>query len=178
MMRNKFYILGLVIVLVFLNCSSVRVTVNYDEAAVFSSYRTFYFVRPKQQPRPGGAVRNPIFTKEVMREMGPILESKGFAEARTREEADLLVVFYAAVQNRRDFVPPTYRVGRFGRVWRARPGRFVNYREGTLVVDIVDRRKQELIWQGVGRGVLDRVNPMKNLVGSVEEVLKEFPPEE
>lgn len=177
-MRNTFYILGLVIVFVFSSCSSVRVTVNYDEAAVFSDYRTFYFVRPKQQPRPGGAVRNPIFTREVMREMKPILESKGFAEAPTREEADLLIVFYAAVQNRRDFVPPTYRVGRFGRVWRARPGRFVNYKEGTLVIDIVDRKKQELVWQGVGRGVLDRVNPAKNLVDSVEEVLKEFPPEQ
>lgn len=177
-MRNKLYILGLVIVFVVLSCSSVRVMVNYDETAVFSNYRTFYFVRPKQQPGPGGAVRNPIFTREIMREMRPILESKGFAEAPSRDKADLLVIFYAAVRNRRDFVPPTYRVGRFGRVWRARPGGFVNFKEGTLVVDIVDRRRQELVWEGVGRGVLDRVNPAKYLVASVEEVLKEFPPEE
>ena len=108
----------------------------------------------------------------------PILESKGYAEAASQQDADLLVVFYAAVQNRRDFVPPTYRTGRWGRVWRTSPGHVVHYKEGTLVIDIVDRKKKELVWQGMGKGVLDRAEPARNLVEAVQKILEEFPPEQ
>ena len=179
MKKKMFILLSLIVYLGLVGCASVKVMVDYDKEAVFSDYKSFYFVKPKQQARAGrGAVRNPIFTKDVMREIEPIMESKGFVEATAQREADFLIVFYAAVQNRRNFVPPTYRVGRFGRVWRSRPGHFINYREGTLVIDMVDQKKKELVWQGIGRGVLDRVNPARNLVNAVAKVLEEFPPEE
>jgi hypothetical protein len=176
MKRNRIIILLIVsVVLGFIGCASVRVNVNYDESVVFSDYRTFIFVRPRQhQMARQDAVRDPLITKEMMDEIGPIMESKGFVEAGSQEEADLLVVFYAAVHNQREFVPPTYRVGRWGRVWRARQG---NYKEGTLVIDMVDRMKKELVWQGVGSGVLDRVQPARNLVEAVSKILEKFPPE-
>jgi len=178
MKKNILVWFGVIAYLGLMGCSSVRVMVNYDQDAVFSDYKTFYFVRPKQKPKRGGAVRNPLFTKDVMNEIRPIMESKGFAEAATRDEADLFVIFYAAVQNRRDFLPPTYRVGRWGRVWRTSPGHFVHYREGTLVIDMVDNTKKELVWQGVGQGVLDRDDPARNLVEAVEKILEKFPPEQ
>ena len=159
-------------------CSSMKVTVNYDQDASFGDYKTFQFVSPKRQQQAGGrAIANPLFTKEVLREMRPIFESKGLTQATTMGEADILVVFYAAIKNRRDFVAPTYRVGRWGRVHRTSPGHVVNYKEGTLVIDIVDREKKELVWQGVGKGVLDRDNPGKNLVEAVQQVLEKFPPQ-
>ncbi|MFH1941838.1 MAG: DUF4136 domain-containing protein [bacterium] len=166
------------VILGFMGCASVRVNVNYDESVVFSDYRTFAFVRPRQQQMARrNAVRDPLITEEMMEEIRPIMESKGFVEAGSQEEADLLVVFYAAVHNQREFVPPTYRVGRWGRVWSARPGHFVNYKEGTLVIDMVDQTKKELVWQGVGSGVLDRVQPARNLVEAVAKILEKFPPE-
>ncbi len=176
MKRMTVFVCG-VCFLSLLACSSVRVVVDYDEATDFGAYRTFQFVHPKHQARGGAPVRNPVFNRDVMREIKPILESKGFAEAPNRDRADLLIVFYAAVQNQRDFVSPSYRIGRWGRVWAVRPGHFVNYKEGTLVIDIVDRKKQDLVWQGVGRGVLDRVNPRKDLIEAVEKILEKFPPE-
>jgi hypothetical protein len=112
-----------------------------------------------------------------MQEIKPVLESKGLTEASSRDGADLLIVFYAAVQNRRDWMPPTYRVGRFGRVWRTSPGHFHRYKEGTLVIDMVDNRKKELVWQGVGQGVLDRANPAQDLVSAASKILQEYPPE-
>ena len=178
--RIVFYA-GILISLVLTGCATVRVAVNYDEAVDFGSYRTFYFVKPqpKQAGGPGRRmVQNPLFTKDVMQEIKPHLESKGYVEATRREETDLLVVFYAAVQNRRDWVAPTYRVGRWGRVWRTSPGHVVNYKEGTLVIDMVDAKKKELVWQGVGTGVLDRMNPQANLADSAKEILERFPPQQ
>jgi hypothetical protein len=52
----------------------------------------------------------------------------------------------------------------------------VNYREGTLVIDMVDRVKGELVWEGEGRGLLGRADPGENLAVAVREVLAPFPP--
>ncbi len=162
--------------LILVSCASTKVTVNYDETAPFTSYKTFFLMPPKHiQDRPG-SVRNPIFTLEVMRELRPILERKGYSEAASENQADFLVVFYAMMKNRQDFVPPVYRVGRWGRTWVARPGRVVRYKEGTLAIDVVDRTKNDLVWQGVGKDALDRNDPTSNLVATVEKVLKKFPP--
>jgi hypothetical protein len=155
----------------------MRVLIDYDKDISFENYKTFSFVKPKHKPQGRkGIWKNPLFGKEVLREIQHILESKGFEKAESKETADLLIHFYTMVQHRRDYVPPSYRVSRWGRVWRARPGHVVHYKEGTLVIDIVDREKKDLVWQGIGKGILDRHNPAANLVEATEEVLKEFPP--
>ena len=172
----------LVMGLVFLGaliggCASTRVRVQYDETADFSAYKTFYFnkAQPKSQGRTG-AVHDPLFNKDIMQEIRPLMEAKGFGEATRRDEADLLVVFYAYTRQHREFVPPTYVVGRRGRVWAASPGHVYNYKEGTLVIDIVDRAHKELVWRGVGTDVVGRGLPKAELVKAVEAILADFPP--
>ena len=139
---------------IFTGCASMRVMTNYDKEINFAQYKTYRFVQPRGQRRT--EIKNPLFSKNVMHEIRPIMEEKGFTEAASLQEADLLIHFYAMIRQRQNFVSPTYRVGRWGRTWVARPGHVVRYKEGTLGIDIVDRRKKELVWQGVGKGVLDR----------------------
>ena len=155
-------------VLLFVACGSMRTTVRYDENANFMNYRTFALVSPREG-------RRPLFNRNVLDEIKSVLAQKGLAEA-DRGSADLLVHFYAMVKNRRDFVPPAYRVGRWGRVWAVRPGHVVNYKEGTLVIDMVDRARSELVWEGEGKDILDRTDPSRNLVEAVGKVLESFPP--
>ena len=179
-MKRIFVLLGILVSMGLMGCATVRVAVNYDEAVDFGEYQSFYFVKPRPQQQrgtPGRSVRNPLFTKDVMNEIRPLMEGKGYVEATSQREADLLVVFFASTQHRRDWVAPTYHVGRWGRVWRTSPGHVVHYKEGTLIIDMVDNRKKELVWQGVGTGVLDRTNPGANLVDAVQEILAQFPPE-
>ena len=94
-----------------------------DRDVDFGQYKTFRLVKPKYKKAKRQAMRNPIFTQEIMREIVPILESKGYKEADAVDDADLLIHFYTFIKNRRDYVAPTYRVGRWGRTWVARPGR-------------------------------------------------------
>ena len=159
----------------FLNsCSSMRVITKYDSKVNFNDYHTFRFVRPERQnPQ---AVRHPFFTREVMSQIRPLMEVRGYSEAESMESADLLVHFYAYVRNHRDYVPPAYHVGRWGRVRHVRPGHVVHYKTGTLVIDIVDAKTKEVVWQGVGKGILNKYDPSTDLVKAVEEVLKDFPP--
>jgi len=179
-MKNNAYVLLFFFILILLGCASVNVTVHYDQATNFGHYQTFYFVKPTPQQKAGaGALRNPIFTKEIMDEIKSTMEGKGFVEANTQKDADLWMVFYAFVQQHREYVPPAYRVGRWGhRVWQVKPGQVIRYKEGTLVIDMVDNKNQELVWQGVGTGILDRMNPTENLLEASEKILEKFPPEQ
>ena len=102
MKKSVLILLGIFLYLGFMGCESVAVRIDYDETVVFNDYDSFYFVRPQRQ-QGRGTVRNPLITREILREIRPILESKGFAEATTQKEADLLVVFYAAARNLYDF---------------------------------------------------------------------------
>ncbi len=165
----------LIMFVLTLGCASVRVAVEYDESVDFSAYQSFAFVQPKRANANTGRKR--LMTKEMMQQTKPILEAKGLSEAGRRQEADVLIVFYTKVRNQADYVPATYHVGRWGRVRRVSPGHVVRYKEGTLVIDIVDRQKKELVWQGVGQGVLNRSNPMENFIEAVNEILERYPPE-
>jgi len=164
---------------IFSGCATLRVTVNYDREARFSAYKNFKVVTPK--PARSGSkkrqIRNPLFTKDIIRAIVPALTEKGFKEVKDKSSADFLVIFYASVKNRTDWVPPTYHVGRWGRVYNVTPGRPVRFKEGTLVIDIVDRKTKELVWQGIGSDVLDPSGPHENLINAVQEILKKFPPD-
>jgi len=168
----------MLLIVIFISCSTVRVSVNYDQSVNFSSFKTYSLVKaPPGKDSRKGSIRNPLLKKDILDQIKTIFNQKGYTEAPSRENADFLVIFYTNIQNRKDWVPPTYRTGRWGRVWRTRPGRVVRYKEGTVVIDIVDNEQKELAWQGVGKDVLDRAHPEKNFVNSVREILEDFPPE-
>lgn len=172
----RFLNTALLLVSIFMlnGCSSMRVTTKYDTSVNFKDYRTFRFVRPsRRDPR---SVHNPLFNKDVMSQIRPLMEARGYSEAESMESADLLVHFYAYVLNRRDYMPPTYHFGRWGRVRHVRPGHVVHYKTGTLVIDIVDAEAKEIVWQGVGKGILNKYDPSTDLVKAVQEVLEDFPP--
>ena len=147
-MKIRSVLLSLAAVLLAASCSSVRVTSDWDREADFSRYRSFHLVPPVPAQKPGDAVRNPLFNREVMAEITPIMVSKGYTESAMKEDADMLIVFRAVLEHERDWVPPEYHVGRRGRVWRTKPGHQIHYKEGTLVIDIIDNARKELIWQG------------------------------
>jgi hypothetical protein len=176
-MKKSICFLALVSLLMVLNCASVRVNVNYDETINFMQYRSFFLVKSQQSQVTARRQARPlVFSKAIQDEIKENLQIKGFAEAAVKGNADLLVIFYTQIHNRRNIVQPTYRVGRWGRVWGTRPGRVVHYKEGTLVIDIVDRKRQELVWQGIGNGALDRVDPSRNLAEAAGKILINFPP--
>lgn len=50
--------------------------------------------------------------------------------------------------------------------------------EGTLFIDLIDASKKELIWQGVGKGVLTLQSEKKQerINEFVKEIINEYPP--
>lgn len=54
------------------------------------------------------------------------------------------------------------------------------YNEGVLFIDIVDKKNNELVWQGIGKGYLYTDRPDKKsekIKAMVSKILLQFPPE-
>ena len=54
-----------------------------------------------------------------------------------------------------------------------------NYNEGVLFIDVVDSDKNELVWQGIGKGYIYTDKPEKKsekISAMVGKILLQFPP--
>jgi hypothetical protein len=173
---RRFVLTGLAAVLLspVLACSTMTVRADHDSQHDFSAYDSFAIFerqgKEKKQPQ-----MSPLVDRRIGAAMAAELEAKGFASASPRD-ADFLVTFYTAVRRR----VVVHHSGWYGwRRWGWHGGtRWVNsYPEGTLVIDIIDRRDRQLVWRGVGEGAFTNSNPSDEKVAKrVGKILKTFPP--
>jgi len=163
-------------ILPILSCSTMTVRADHDSQFDFSTDSTFSLFerqgRERQRPQ-----MSEIVDRRIAEAMKEDLVGKGYSATSPRE-ADLLITFYTAV--RRQVV--VNHVGWYGYRWRYWGGgtRWVRtYEEGTLVIDIIDRRRRELVWRGVGEGAFAKPNPSDEKVAKrVSRVLQTFPPDD
>ena len=160
-----------------LACSSMTVRADHDSENDFSHYGSFALFERQgkeknEQRRPQ---MSPLVDRRIGSAMAAELEAKGF-DSTTPRQADFLVTFYTAVRQR----VVIHHAGWYGwRRWGWHGGtRWVNsYPEGTLVIDIIDRRDRQLVWRGVGEGAFTNSNPSDEKVAKrVSKILRTFPP--
>jgi len=162
------------IIIPALSCSSMTVRADHDSQHDFSHYSTFaLFERQGKEPR--RPQMSPIVDRRIASTMAAELETKGFNSTSARN-ADFLVTFYTAVRQR----VVVSHAGWYGwGRWGMRGGaRWANsYPEGTLVIDIIDRRDRQLVWRGVGESAFTKMNPSNDKVTKkVAKILASFPP--
>ena len=166
--------LAVVVISSSLSCSSMTVRADHDSQKDFSDYSSFaIFERQgKENRRPQ---MSPIVDRRIGATMAAELRAKGFDSTSPRD-ADFLVTFYTAVR-RRVVINHAgwYGWGRWG--MRGGATRVNSFSEGTLVIDIIDRRNRELVWRGVGEGAFTSTNPSDEKVAKrVGKILQTFPP--
>jgi hypothetical protein len=164
-------------------CARVSVHTVIDPNADFRAYTTSKFLPnggAPEKPGPGQRrlrfMEDPLYDADVQLAIRADLEAKGFRAVRGEPEPDLLIGYQTIVRNRADVLPPLYGAGWRGRVFVAAPGMVRWYKEGTLVVDVIDARTQETVWRGVGVGAMRDMAPGEGVQASVREILKDFPP--
>ncbi len=162
-----------------LGCSGYSVNYDYDVTASFGRYRTFDYYTTKK----GTGGTTSLMDKRVRAAVEKELQAKGFA-METRSDPDFLVTYYPVVKDRK--VRTTTRVGVgwgyrpvYGRVGTT-TSQVKHYKEGTIVIEIVDFKSNQMIWQGAAVGALtglaspddaDEVVPK-----AVRDILAKFPP--
>jgi hypothetical protein len=165
-MLKRFVIFVFLTAFIVIGCSSFSIHTDYDQSADFSGYDTFGWVKHKKVRMDRKGLMNAKIRSAVKAE----LESKGM---RFVDRApDLLVNYHFGVRDKIDVdvYGYGYRPG-----WKRRVVR--HYKEGTLVLDIVDFSKKHLIWRGSASGIVGPpADAQAKMAEAVAGILKEYPP--
>ena len=159
-------LLFLLCLVVLTSCSSVRVVSDYDTKVDFTSYKTFAFYKKGIDK----ASVSDLDKKRIMRAVEAELVAKGFSKS---VNPDILVSIFT--KSREQVNVSDNNIG-IGWGWGYNPwfyGRtninINQYTEGTLFIDFIDKKTNELIWQGIGSGAMKMSNIEKK-----EERINEF----
>ena len=166
-------LIALIITLTLSSCSTVRVVSDYDSKTNFSKYKTFALYKPGIDK----AKISDLDKKRIMREIEANLTLKGMTVSET---PDMLISIFTKERERID-VYNSYGYGygyRYGG-WYGGGTYASSTPEGTLFIDLIDRNKNELVWQGIGVGdlVMSSVEKKEARIKEiVTKILAQYPP--
>ena len=175
--------------IVFLpGCSPVSVNYDYDQSVNFATIQTYTWGEI-----PGVddiLTQDPLLKKRFVASIDNYLQSRGYRMVAP-DQADVLVVIQAGVNEKMQIIDWGYPGGYYGRPYGWHGGYGYGspfgsridvsyYEEGTLIVDIVENAKKQLIWRGLGKGIVQRYADHAKLQAAVDkyvfEILNHFPP--
>jgi len=159
------------------SCSSVKVISDYDTKVDFSSYKTFAFYKKGIDK----ASVSDLDKKRIMRAIENELIKKGFSKS---VNPDVLISIFT--KSREQVNVTDNNIG-YGFGWGYNPwfmGGSTNfninqYTEGTLFIDFIDKKNNELIWQGIGSGAMKMSNiekKEKRINDLVNKIILVYPP--
>ena len=163
--------------------SGPRISSEADPEADFSSYRSFGFYAPLALEKEGYATPTTDRIKAAARAQ---MESRGYVFSA--DQPDLWVNLNAYMQEKTDVstIPTvdynyyySYRARSYFAVpyWRDQTN-VRQYTEGTLNVDLVDRARNRLVWEGIAVGRVSKVKPEERAAridSAVAEIFARYP---
>ena len=163
--------------------SGPKISSEADPQADFGSFRTFGFYSPLAVERAGYATPTTGRIKAATRAQ---LELRGYVY--TSDQPDLLVNLNGYLQERTDVnTIPSVEYGYYYNyrargyvsvpVWTERI-QVSQYTEGTLNVDLIDRRQNKLVWEGIAVGRVGKLKPEQRAAridSTVAEIFAQYP---
>jgi hypothetical protein len=145
------------------------VDIEADESADFSKYRTFRMGEGQLKSK-SPSLNSDLTRRKIDTEIRKRLIEKGLSEATGQADLNVQFRLGSARRNEVDAFP----AGRYGRATR----RVVTqYTEGTLIIDLRDTSRRELVWRAVV--VEDKSDPAKiadRLDEMVKKAIEKYPP--
>jgi hypothetical protein len=162
------------------NLLAQDVRYNFAQGEDFSKYKTYKWVDLK-----GVDHANELTEKQIKEAIDTNLATKGLQKVDS-DTADLYIDIQTAVGTEKQFT--SYNTGwGYGPGWRGGyGGSTTTYGStstiyvGQLGLDMYDRAKKELVWQGTASKTIDpKAKPekqQKNIKKAVDKLLKNYPP--
>jgi len=140
-----------VAVLAAAGCSTLSVSTDFDKAADFSQYKTFTW-------KDTGELKDSLWNKRIEGVFSDTLAAKGLK--RVESGGDLWVAAHPRISKETQI--NTYNTGwGYGYGWYGYGGMgmatttVTEIPVGTLMIDLVDAKKKELVWRGVASDTLN-----------------------
>jgi len=182
---RSFITLGVAAAMVAGCGASVEYNSDYDPTADFSNIRTYQWAQRTTSGDDDPRVYNDITMRKVKYAVDQALEAKGMR--MVSNNPDVYVAWHGAINGKMSLQTVSSNYG-YGYGWYGYGGMgmgtsttYVNeWDEGTLLVDIIEGRKKELIWRGSAQAELKkRQDPQEGqayLNDVVVKMLAGFPP--
>ncbi len=154
---------------------SVMVRSDYDRTANFSRYRT-YSIAPVTNGNTDPVMGSQLMQKRISQALDAEMQARGYK--KVEKNADLVVKFDTDARNLQQ-IQSNNMAPMWGWWWYG-PNNNVssrNYEENRLIVNLVDGKNNELIWQGWAKGELNarRKNRDELIQKTVTKVMAEYP---
>lgn len=178
------------LMMMLIGCSSVTIKHDFDPEVDFSTYKTYMWYAGKM-PAGDALNANPLVKKRIANAIDKTLQEKGYSIG-TEEAYDFVVIIHAGTKEKTQITNygySGYGYGGYGRGWGGYGGYgghyggtdVYQYDETTLVIDIMDAKKKEMVWRGTVTGVVkenpDMEEQQENIKNVVGKMLSKFPPE-
>lgn len=160
--------LALLVGLLAASAAAQSVQTDFDRSFRFSDLKTFGFANQRR------AASDPLASDSlndgrIRSGLESQLTASGFR--METEKADFVIAYYVTTKNKlnvQDFGygPPRW----FG----SRDIRVNQYSEGTLMVDFIDAKSNQVVWRGRASGTLEMKGVDKKISKSVEKLVKQF----
>jgi len=180
-MKTLFYITTLMIVAFFVGCSSLSVHHDIDKNANFAAYKTFVWVESTDTTSGEDGEESPPRSSES--ELIRSLTNKLLAEKGLKldpDHPDIFVTSHSGEERKIDVTGQGYSYGGEYTGWQDAGIGLYAYKEGTLIIDLVDARTKNLVWRGVAQGVMlggSKRERNKMITKALEEMFKKYPPQ-
>ena len=167
-------LIGLAALLVVSGASAQQSYVDFDKEADFESYKTFTWVQSDEDL----SESSPLWHERVRNGITERMVEGGMTEVTGDEIPDVYVTYYASQSQTTRVITDHMGYGYgggYGGVYGSRYGhrggymgmgmgtstsRVVTYDKGTLVIDIWDAEKKEMVWRGTTTDTISD-NPTK-----------------
>ena len=136
----------------FYACTGPNVKTDFDPAADFTKFRTFVFTGLTDMNR-GGVFDNSLTRTRIESTVARELNKKGLQQVPLEQHPDLLVHYWIGVKDKQRVQSTGPTAGAY--TWRGGYGwgagytgvSTYEYQEGTLIIDLVQPAKKELVWR-------------------------------
>ena len=161
--------------------SRVGVTNDFDHAVNFRAYKTWAWYPQQPADAEGGPAKGyeSFLDKRMRAAVATEMTAKGLTEVPSNP--DIYVAYSARVEEKQQVSPNyggMYPYGGYGYYGRGYAP-VMQYKAGTVVIDIVDAHRKELAWRGTGQAqvnqsTIDEVETHRIVNG----ILSTYPPQD
>ena len=189
-MKNlKILVLTGITMMFLASCSTISVTTDYDKTVDFTKYKTFEYYGWSDE---SDKILNDFDKKRIEEAFGEEFAKRGLEYVESG--GDLVVTLFIVVEKKTEQRATTTGSsgmygGYYGGYYGYGPGwgwgpsysttTVTQYDDnvGTLVVDVFDKAKEQLIWESIGQGTVDDSPQTRDtkVPKSVAKIMKEYP---
>jgi len=161
-------VVGMLLGLLVVSAAAQSVQSDFDRSFRFSNLKTFSFAiqrRGANDPLAGDTLNDGRIRSGLQSQ----LNANGFR--METEMPDFVIAYYVTTKNKLSVQDYGYGPPRW---FGSRDIRVNQYSEGTLMVDFIDVKTNQVVWRGRASGTLELKGVDKKISKSTEKLIKQF----